>query len=62
MLLYFGREFLKGRGSNLGTIRENLYRLAAAEHCVMVLMAFLTHDSPPLELHTQNVSVDKARM
>lgn len=59
---YLGEQFDDGCEPSLSTIRVHLYRVACADHCVVVLMAFLTHAFPPRELAIQNLPGHKARM
>lgn len=40
-------NFFEGRKPSLSTVREHLYCVVCADHCVSVLMAFLTGLFPP---------------
>lgn len=62
MLLFLGREIVDGRDPSSATIRGLLYRLAVAEHCVIVLMAFLNRVCTPFEFLIPNRFGHDARM
>lgn len=56
------REFVDGRKPRSATIRGHLYRVACADHCVMVLTAFSTRTFPPRELAIKALPGPEDRM
>lgn len=53
---YLERKFVDGCEPSLLTIRRHLYLVPRADHCVAVLMAFLTLVFSPQELFIQYLS------
>lgn len=59
---YLEREFIDRREPSSSTIRDHLCRVACADHCGMVVMAFRTQASPPRELFIHDLLGHDARM
>lgn len=62
MFEYLESEFVDGRKPHSSTIRKHLYCMTCADHCVMVLRAFLTRSFSPLELTIQELPEHNACM
>lgn len=58
----FGREVCRRTQARVINDQENLYHAACADHCVMVLMAFLTCGFLPRELAAQDLLGHNARL
>lgn len=61
-LTYLGRKFVDGRNPKRITIRGHLYYVPCADHCVAVMMAFLTRVFLPPELAIQYLFGHNARI